>query len=129
MRLMIFSSRLRWFTLLLAFTAVIYNSGAQTDLEFIDTAFENASPLWYEIAKDGTIELHLLYDHERSSPNRAAGHFHFQVQAKAGSHLTFEFKNLDNVWNGQPGSVARELKVAVISENGRDWKSIPLEGF
>ena len=98
-------------------------------LEFIDTAFENASPLWYEIDSEGTIQVHLLYDHERSSPNRAAGHFHFRLQAQAGTKLTLEFKNLDNVWNGQPGSIARELKAAVISENGRDWKPAPLESL
>src|SRR5688572_15943624 len=77
-----------------------------TGFQFIDTSFENASPVWYEIATDGTIEVHLLYDHERSSPNRAAGHFHFQVHATPGAKLTLEFKNLDNVWNGRPGSVA-----------------------
>ena len=98
-------------------------------LEFIDTSFENASPVWYELAPDGTVLVHLLYDHERSSPNRAAGHIHFRLQAKSGSHLTIEFKNLDNVWNGTPGSVARELKAVVVSENGRDWKSVPLESL
>src|SRR3974390_2164757 len=54
------------------------------NLEFIATNFENASPLWYERDAQGTIHIHLHYDHERSSPNRAAGHFHFQVQAKPG---------------------------------------------
>src|SRR5678816_2479804 len=93
----------------------------ETYLEFIDTSFENASPLWYDFAPDGTINLHLLYDHERSSPNRAAGHLHFLLQAKPGSRLTLEFKNLENVWNGQPGSVVKELKTAVISQDGRDW--------
>jgi len=101
----------------------------ETGLEFIDTSFENASPLWYQMASDGTIELHLLYDLERSSPNRAAGHFHFQIVAKPGSKLRFEFKNLDNVWNGSPSSVARELKAAVISEDGRNWRPVPLESF
>src|SRR4051812_720018 len=48
-----------------------------TALEFIDTGFENASPLWYEAGPDGAVQVHLLYDHKRSSPNRAAGHFHF----------------------------------------------------
>jgi len=33
-------------------------------LEFIDLSIENASPLWHGIAEDGTVELHLLYDHE-----------------------------------------------------------------
>lgn len=98
-------------------------------LEFIDTSFENASPLWYEFDADGVIRLNLLYDHERNSPNRAAGHFHFLIHAKTGSKLTFEFKNLDNVWNGKPGSVAREMKVAFLSENGRDWKPAPLDSL
>jgi hypothetical protein len=98
-------------------------------LKYIDTSFENASPLWYERDTNGTILVHLLYDHERDSPNRAAGHFHFQLQALPGSRLTLEFKNLDNVWNGKVGSVAKELKVAVVSENGRDWKPLPTESL
>jgi hypothetical protein len=99
------------------------------NLEFIDTGFENASPLWYDITTNGTIQIHLLYDHERSSPNRAAGHFHFQLQAKPGTRLNLEFKNLDNVWNGRPGSVAKELKAAVISENGWNWKPVLLDNL
>jgi hypothetical protein len=102
---------------------------AAPPLEFIDTGFENASPLWYEAAADGAIDVHLLYDHERASPNRAAGHFHFQLHARPGARLTLEFKNLDNVWNGQKASVAREMKVAVVSPNGRDWRPVPLDGL
>jgi hypothetical protein len=93
-------------------------------LEFIDTGFENASPLWYDVASDGVIRLHLVYDHERASPNRAAGHVHFRIHARKGARLTFEFVNIDNVWNGQPGSVAGELKTMVVSEDGRNWKSV-----
>src|SRR5688572_29196608 len=96
-------------------------------LEFIDTSFENASPVWYEFAQDGTVFVHLLYDHERSSPNRAAGHIHIKLHAKAGAKLTLEFKNLDNVWNSTPGSIARELKAVVLSEDGRNWRSVPTE--
>jgi hypothetical protein len=93
-------------------------------LEFIDTSFENASPLWYDIAPDGVVRLHLTYDQERASPNRAAGHVHFRIHARRGSRLTFEFVNIDNVWNGQPGSVAGELKTMVVSEDGRSWRSV-----
>jgi hypothetical protein len=96
-------------------------------LQFIDTSFENASPVWYDVAADGTVQVHLLYDHERSSPNRAAGHIHFLIHAARGAKLTLEFKNLDNVWNGVSGSIARELKTVVISEDGRAWKSVPTE--
>ena len=100
-----------------------------SDLAFIDTSFENASPLWYEAASDGAIQIYLVYDHERDSPNRAAGHIHFLLHAKTGAKLTLEFRNIDNVWNGQPGSVARELRTMVVSENGRDWKPIPTESL
>jgi hypothetical protein len=100
-------------------------SSPDTGLEFIDTSFENASPLWYEIDANGTIQIHLNYDHERSSPNRAAGHFHFQVHARPGSKLTLEFKNLDNVWNGRKESIANEMKIAFLSVDGRDWTAVP----
>lgn len=101
--------------------------GAAAPLEFIDTSFENASPVWYELAEDGTIQVHLLYDHERGAPNRAAGHIHFALHARPGARLTLEFRNLDNVWNGQPGSVARELLAVVVSEDGREWRPVPTQ--
>jgi hypothetical protein len=115
--------------LLLPLTAPAADKLAEnkTGLEFIDTSIENASPLWYEFAPDGTVVVNLLYDHERNSPNRAAGHFHFLLHATPGAKLTLEFKNLDNVWNRKPGSVAKELKAVSVSENGRDWKVIPTE--
>jgi hypothetical protein len=96
-------------------------------LDFIDTGFENASPVWYDTGPDGATRVYLMYDRERGSPNRAAGHFHFRLHAKAGSMQTLEFKNLDNVYNGRPGSVANELKLAVVSSDGREWRPIPLE--
>jgi Zinc carboxypeptidase len=97
-------------------------------LEFIDTSFENASPLWYDVA-DGVVRVHLLYDHERASPNRAAGHIHFLIHARPGAKLTLEFRNLDNVWNAQPGSVARELRTVSISEDGRVWRAVPTDSL
>lgn len=102
---------------------------SRSGLEFIDTSFENASPLWYEVDGDGVVQIHLLYDQERDSPNRAAGHLHFLVQARSGSRLTLEFRNLDNVWNGKPGSVARELKAVVVSVDGRHWEPVATEAL
>jgi Zinc carboxypeptidase len=97
-------------------------------LEFIDTSIENGSPLWYEIV-DHVVRLSLLYDHERSSPNRAAGHIHFVLHARPGASLTLEFRNLDNVWNGQPGSVAGELKTVAISDDGKAWRTVPTDSL
>jgi len=97
-------------------------------LDFIDTSIENGSPLWYEIV-DNVVRLNLIYDHERSSPNRAAGHIHFVLHARPGASLTLEFHNLDNVWNGQPGSVAGELKTVAISDDGKTWRTVPTDGL
>jgi Zinc carboxypeptidase len=98
-------------------------------LTFIDTGVENASPLWYDYV-DGIVRINLLYDHERASPNRAAGHIHFVLHGEPGTSLTLEFLNLDNVWNGQPGSVAGELKTVAISDDGgKVWKTVPTEGL
>jgi hypothetical protein len=123
------SQRLIHFLAALVLSASANSQIATTSspLQFIDTSFENASPIWYETDAAGTINVHLLYDHEHSSPNRAAGHFHFQLHAPTGSKLTLEFRNLDNVWNSQHSSIARELKAAVVSQNGRDWSPVSLE--
>jgi hypothetical protein len=99
-----------------------------SELIFIDTSIENGSPLWYETV-DNVIQLHLIYDHERASPNRAAGHIHFVLHARPGASLTLEFRNLDNVYNGQPGSVAGELKTVAISDDGKAWRTVPTDSL
>lgn len=96
-------------------------------VDFIDTSFENASPLWYEFAEDGTVMVNLNYDHQRSSLNRAAGHFHFRLQAPRGRRVTLELVNLKNVWNNTPGSVGKEIKQVVVSQDGRNWTPVPTE--
>lgn len=110
-------------------SAATPSAAAAPDFAFIDTSIENASPLWYEHAPDGAWLVHLLYDHERDSPNRAAGHIHFRLVGRAGARITLEFRNLDNVWNGQPGSVAGELKSVAISPDGQVWTTVPTESL
>lgn len=97
---------------------------SSSPIDFVDTGFENASPLWYEFDREGTLQVHLVYDHERSSPNRAAGHFHFKVAGEPNALVPIELNNLSNVWNGTAASVAQEIKSAVISEDGRAWTSV-----
>jgi hypothetical protein len=95
---------------------------------FINFGFENASPLQWDVdPNDGVINVRLLYDYERGSPNRAAGHWHFQVQGKPGSELTLVLHNFDNVWNGTPGSPVSKKSICFISPDGRRWEVIPAE--
>ena len=92
-----------WIALLLAGT-MSASGGAVTydaNLLYINTSFENASPLYWEIGEGGVVHVHLVYDQERASPNRANGHWFFQAQTQPGAEVTFVLHNFDNVWNGK----------------------------
>jgi hypothetical protein len=92
--------------------------------EYLHTGFENASPLDWSVASDGSVHVGLLYDHERGSPNRAAGHWHFQLQAAAGDEITLILANFDNVWNGRPGSPVSDRTSCHLSTDGNHWRAI-----
>jgi hypothetical protein len=94
------------------------------DFHYIDTSFENASPIWYELDDQGRVLVHLTYDLERESPNRANGHWHFNLQATKGSRHTIVLNNLNNVWNGKPGVPVTNRTICKVSENGKDWQTI-----
>lgn len=96
-------------------------------LHYINTSFENASPLHWEIGPDGAVHVYLVYDHERSSPNRANGHWFFEVQAVPGAELTFVLHNFDNVWNGRRGSPLDNRTIGFVSEDARTWRVIRAE--
>jgi hypothetical protein len=96
-------------------------------LVYINTNFENASQLDWEVDAEGNVNVSLIYDHERSSPNRANGHWHFQVLAEPGSVLTIFLKNFENVWNGMRGIPISEKTNTLISEDGKNWTVIPAD--
>lgn len=96
-------------------------------LRYINTALENASPLWWEIDPDGTVQVHLVYDQERSSPNRANGHWLFRVEAAPGSDVTLVLGPFANVWNGKPGGPTPEATISFVSDDGHQWRVIPAE--
>ena len=104
-----------------------YTDSTRHPLVFINTNFENASQLDWEVDQSGVVQVTLNYDHERSSPNRANGHWHFQVIAEKGSDLTIVLKDFKNIWNGMPGIPISEKTNPLISEDGRNWKIIPAD--
>ncbi len=94
------------------------------DLAFINTSFENASPLWWEVDDVGTVRIHLVYDQERCSPNRANGHWHFQLQGTPGADLTLVLGPFENVWNGKLGSPVSDETISFVSADGTRWAPI-----
>lgn len=100
---------------------------AVTGFEFINTSFENASPLHWELDSNGVIQVYLVYDQERCSLNRANGHWHFKLQAKTGTKLTVVLNNLDNIYNGHKASPASDKTITFVSTNGHDWRPMATE--
>ncbi len=99
----------------------------QPNTEFVDTSFENASPVQWTVDTGGTLHVHLMYDYERNSPNRAAGHWHFRIEGRPGSDVTVVLHNFDNVWNGTPGSPVSDKTICYVSTDGKNWTVVPAE--
>ena len=51
-------------------------------VDYIDTSFENASPLYWETDPNGVVHIYLNYDQERASINRATLHWHFRLEGR-----------------------------------------------
>lgn len=96
-------------------------------LSFINTGFENASPLRWQVDSNGTVQVFLLYDYERNSPNRAAGHWHFQLQGEPGSDLSLVLHNFNNVYNGRVGIPVSKKSICYVSADRKEWKVLPTE--
>ena len=100
---------------------------APSGLLYVNTSCENASPLYWETDPNGVVHIYLVYDQERSSPNRANGHWLFEIQATPGTELTLVLHNFDNVWNGRKGSPLDNRTIGFFSEDARTWCVVPLE--
>jgi hypothetical protein len=94
---------------------------------FVNTGFENASPMNWEIDSAGRILGSLVYDHERFSQNRANNHWHFKVEAPVGTDITVILQNFDNVWNNIHASPISKQSPTVISFDNKTWQSQPGE--
>jgi hypothetical protein len=106
-----------------------YISGAAADtvkknFKYINTNFENASQLDWAVDSTGVVNISLNYDHERSSPNRANGHWHFQVEADAGSDVTLTLNNFDNIWNGMKAYPVSHRTNCLVSSDGITWTAV-----
>ncbi|HLJ56748.1 MAG TPA: M14 family zinc carboxypeptidase [Chthonomonadaceae bacterium] len=94
-------------------------------VEYIQSGFENGSPLDWEVRADGRVHVRLQYDHERGSPNRAAGHWHFRLEGAPGSTVDLALEGFDNVWNGVLSSPISDRTSCFLSAEGRAWSAVP----
>ena len=99
-----------------------------SSLIYINTFIENGSDLNWEYIGDGTIIFDLAYDYERVTLNRAYEHWHFLLNARAGSDITLIFQNFNEIYNGR--SVPFDYSWSadcVVSPDGKKWRHTPAE--
>ena len=96
-------------------------------IHYVNTSFENASPANWEIGPGDSLTVSLVYDYERSSPNRSNSHWHYQVEAEKGMDIIVTMQNFNNIWNGMRADPISERSMCYVSANGKDWKAIETE--
>lgn len=94
---------------------------------YINTFIENGSNLNWEMADDSTVNIFLAYDYERESLNRAYDHWHFLLEAKAGSDVTLVFNNFSEVYNGKQIPFDTWIMDCITSPDDRNWQHVPVE--
>ena len=102
-------------------------ASGDASIAFISTAFENASPLWWEVEDGGTVKVHLVYGHERSSPNRAVGHWLFRVEGEPGTDVTLVVGPIANVYDGHVVPAPKTPVASFVSDDGKHWEPIRAE--
>jgi len=94
---------------------------------YINNHIENGSNLNWDLADDGTVNIYLAYDYERESLNRAYDHWHFLLEAEAGSDITMLFHNFNEIYNGKHIPFDTWIMNCITSPDGKTWKHIPAE--
>ncbi|MGD0092554.1 MAG: M14 family zinc carboxypeptidase [Planctomycetota bacterium] len=98
---------------------------------WVDTYYENASPLRWELPNDTTLDILPLCDHERFSLNRQLTHWNFKIRCTpelVGSVVTVTLADATNIWNGKPASAFRGYKLAAaVCSDGAHWSCTAIE--
>ncbi|MCP3967026.1 MAG: hypothetical protein GY750_13905 [Lentisphaerae bacterium] len=95
---------------------------------FIDTYYENASPLKWEQNENGIIELELIHDHARFSPNQQITHWNFKIEVPAenvGKTVKVRIHSINCCWNRNVVPAFNYPNMAtVVSYDGVNWENI-----
>jgi len=98
---------------------------------FIDTFYENASPLRWEQSEDDAVDLFLMPDHERFSPNRQVTHWNFRIEVppeRIGERVRLKFHAVSGCWSGQPNmNFVGAKMMSAISGDGCSWEILASE--
>lgn len=110
-----------------AATKILFTDTIKPSIKFVNTRFENASPANWEIGNNDSLTISLVYDYERSSPNRSNSHWHYQVQGEKGKNIVVTMENFHNIWNGRRADPVSARSMCYLSPDGKNWKAIETE--
>ena len=95
---------------------------------FIDTYYENASPLKWEQNEDGVIDLDVIHDHGRFTPNQQFNHLNFKIivpPEEVGARLTVRIRPIMFCGNlKRKPSMSGERNVVTVSHAPGEWETI-----
>jgi hypothetical protein len=98
---------------------------------FIDTYYENASPLKWEQNEDGVIDIDMIHDHARFSPNQQFTHWNFKIEIPEehiGESVKLRVRPINCCWNGTVvPALGRPELVTAISYDGKNWENLQCE--
>ena len=95
---------------------------------FIDTYYENASPLKWEQNEDGVVDLDVIHDHGRFSPNQQFNHLNFKIivpPEEVGARLTVRIRPIMFCGNlKRKPSMSGERNVVTVSHAPGEWETV-----
>ena len=100
---------------------------SESPVIYISTFIENGSLMNWEKGSDGVIYIHQTYDHQRVNFNRTSTHWHFLLEAKAGSDIPLIFDNFNTIYNGEMYYNIKNMNYCVVSNDGEIWRHIKVE--
>jgi|WetSurMetagenome_2_1015567.scaffolds.fasta_scaffold04781_4 hypothetical protein len=117
------------FLLLFFVNILIYGQVPEKlNIRFIDSFFENASPVSWKIQGDTLVKIFLPADYERESLNRQTDHWYFKLEAVKGTHVKLVLsKMMADVYNGKLAANWWNFKNDIscyISYDKKNWEAI-----
>jgi hypothetical protein len=86
---------------MLSQNAVLGQTPEKFTIRFVDSFFENGSPICWNMQGDTLLKISLLPDYERESRNRQTTHWHFRIEADSGKNIRMSISKMVNeVYNG-----------------------------
>ena len=88
--------------LLFLYSFPLLSQNNNINIKFIDSYFENASPVTWAIQGDTIVKISLIPDYERETLNRQTDHWYFKIEATKGTTIKFILSKQEaDIYNGR----------------------------